>query len=326
VLFVEGLQLDLAAARSNWRLPARALGLGLPITLLATALLARLVLDFSWIDALIVGAILAPTDPVFASALVHRESVPVRLRRMLRLESGLNDGLALPIVLVLLALARHEQPDYGALALEVAGGILIGVVVPWLFVQLHRVPVFRATNQYRPLGTISVALVLAAVGALTNANVFLAAFVGGLTLGALREEPAREFESTGELISELVKLAAVLVFGGVLTPALFAQGLDVWLFALAALLVARPAALSVALAGRALSWGEWGSAAWFGPKGFASVVFALIALHAGIPSGNEIFTATALVIALSMVLHSSTDALVAQRFAKQRGDEAPAAG
>lgn len=108
IRFSDGMRLNLRELASRWRLPGRALIVGLPLTLVGTALLARDVAGLSWLDALLVGAVLSPTDPVFAAAITSRDEIPSRLRHLLNVESGINDGLALPIVLALIALAGRE--------------------------------------------------------------------------------------------------------------------------------------------------------------------------------------------------------------------------
>jgi hypothetical protein len=113
VLFTDGQRANLPALRENWRLSGRALGLGMPLTMIGVAVPAHYLVGLDWPTALLLGAILSPTDPVFASALVSRTDIPLRLRRLLNVESGLNDGLALPFVLVFLALAEHaEERDH----------------------------------------------------------------------------------------------------------------------------------------------------------------------------------------------------------------------
>ncbi len=130
VLFTDGMRVGLGELRSAWRLPGRALMLGLPLTLAATAVLARYVAGLPWVESLLIGAVLSPTDPVFAAAIVGREEIPYRLRNLLNVESGLNDGLALPIVVVLLAVVGPESIHSVDLISEVIAGVAIGIVVP----------------------------------------------------------------------------------------------------------------------------------------------------------------------------------------------------
>ena len=114
VLFVDGGRLSLRELRAGWRLSGRALGLGMPLALVLVAVATHYLVGLDWTTALLVGAILSPTDPVFASAIVGRSEVPQRLRRLLNVESGVNDGLALPFVLIFLALATGTEDRLGA--------------------------------------------------------------------------------------------------------------------------------------------------------------------------------------------------------------------
>jgi NhaP-type Na+/H+ or K+/H+ antiporter len=129
-----------------------------------------------------------------------------------------------------------------------------------------------------------------------------------------------------ELTAELLKLAALLLFGALLSPSFIADfAVGDYVFVVAAIVLARPAALLVALAGSRLTRREWMAAAWFGPRGFASVVYALLVLHAGLASGEEIFHLAGVAVALSIVAHSSTDVLVARSFERAEA-ESPAEG
>ena len=259
---------------------------------------------------------LSPTDPVFAATIVRRTAVPERVRHLLQVESGLNDGLALPIVLVLLAMNSESSPHLVRIALDVGGGVAIGLVLPWLFVQVGRLLPMSPSERYLPLGSVAVAALLFTVCHMLGANVYLAEFVGGITLASMDRTRARRFHRLGEPLAELFKLAAVLVFGTLLTGTMLDAGVGPWLFAALCLLLARPAALGLALAGTRPGWRELGTAAWFGPKGFASVAFALLVLQSGGDRAALLFERAALVIALSIVLHSSSDAPVSRLFEK----------
>ncbi len=151
VLFTDGMRVGVRDLTYAWRLPGRALLLGLPLTLLLTAALAHFVAGLPWLASFLVGAVLSPTDPVFASALVGREEVPLRLRRLLNVESGVNDGLALPIVVVLLAVASRQEVEAVTIAEELAFGVVIGVVVPWIALRLERTRLFDLAESYEPL-------------------------------------------------------------------------------------------------------------------------------------------------------------------------------
>ncbi|MFI7491133.1 cation:proton antiporter [Micromonospora echinaurantiaca] len=316
VLFTDGMRVGWADLRSAWRLPGRALGWGLPLTLLITALLAHYVAGLDWPEALLLGAILAPTDPVFAAALVGNERVPGRLRHLLNVESGINDGLALPFVILFLAVAAGSGDLHlDELGMELLLGLVIGVAVPWLALWLERRRFFSASTQYEPLNGVAIGLLVLALGQVTHANLFLAAFAAGVTVATFGERQRESFEHFGELIAELFKLVALLVFGALISFEFLGEiAWTGWIFAVLAIVAARPLALAVSFLGSHLSRTEQFAAMWFGPKGFASVVYGLLVLEAGIPAGDEVFHLVALTVVLSIVAHSSTDLVIARIF------------
>ncbi|WP_188197190.1 cation:proton antiporter [Nonomuraea sp. SYSU D8015] len=324
VLFTDGMRVGWAELRSAWRLPGRALGWGLPLTLGITAVGAHYLLGLGWIESLLIGAILAPTDPVFAAALVGNEKVPPRLRQLLNVESGVNDGLALPFVILFLAIASgSEDLHLGALGLELGLGIVIGVAVPWAAIKLEQTRWFSASTQYEPLNALAIGLLVLALGKATHGNLFLAAFSAGITVATFGPRQRESFEHFGELIAEVFKLAALLVFGALITPALLGSvGWRGWLFAVLALVLARPVAIWLSFLRSGLSVREQAAVAWFGPKGFASVVYGLLVLGSGIAAAQQVFQIVAVTIVLSILLHSSTDIVVARGFDDER--EVPA--
>ncbi|NJP33824.1 sodium:proton antiporter [Micromonospora sp. HSS6-12] len=316
VLFTDGMRVGFADLRSAWRLPGRALGWGLPLTLLITALLAHYVAGLDWPEALLIGAVLAPTDPVFAAALVGNERVPGRLRHLLNVESGINDGLALPFVILFLAVASGSGDLHlDELGLELLLGLVIGVAIPWLALRLEKLRFFSASTQYEPLNGVAIGLLVLALGQVTHANLFLAAFAAGITVATFGERQRESFEHFGELIAELFKLAALLVFGALISVEFLGEiHWTGWIFAVLAIVVARPVALGVSFLGSHLTRTEQFAAMWFGPKGFASVVYGLLVLQAGIAAGDEVFHLVALTVVLSILAHSSTDVVIARVF------------
>lgn len=319
VLFTDGQRVGLGDLRSAWRLPGRALLLGMPLTFLVTAVLGVAVAGLPWPEALLVAAVLAPTDPVFAAAIVGREEVPGRLRHLLNVESGLNDGLALPVVLVLLAVVGGPDIAYASLAGELALGVGLGVTVPLVAVALLRSRFTAATSTYEALSPVAVGLIVLSLAELTHANLFLAAFSAGITIATLAPELRDAFHEFGELVTELLKLVAILVFGALISPAFLGEiPAPGYLFALLALLVARPVAIALSFLGSRLPWQEQAAVAWFGPKGFASVVYGLIVLESDAARADELFHLVALVVVLSILAHSSTDVPIAHYFARQR--------
>ncbi len=316
VLFTDGMKVGWKDLRSAWRLPGRALAFGLPLTLLLTAVLAHFVAGLAWPEALLIGAILAPTDPVFASALVGNKRVPGRLRHLLNVESGVNDGLALPFVLILLATAEGSGDLHlGELGTEILVGLLIGVIVPWLAIKLEGLSIFSASAIYAPLNGFAIGLLVFAFSEAFHGNLFLAAFAAGITVATVGEGQRESFELFGELLAELLKLFALLVFGALISVEFLSEiPWTGWLFAVLALLLARPLALAPCFIGTELSAREQGAAMWFGPKGFASVVYGLIVLNSPLVAADEIYHLVALTIVISILAHSSTDVVVARWF------------
>lgn len=325
ILFVDAMDFTVHELVGSWRLPSRALLLGMPVTVLLVALLGHWLLGLPWLIALLLGAILSPTDPVFAAALLDRESVPLRLRRLLSIESGLNDGLALPLVMVFLELARQDSMHPLSLLLAVGGGVVIGVALPWIYLRLERLSFFGFHRKDEALGILGVALLLWALQPLLHFNEYLASFAAGVTVATVNRDAARRFSPLGRQVAEAVKLMAILIFGTLLTPALFTHvGGKSYLFAFIVLVAIRPLALALSFLSRRLTRREWLAAAWFGPKGFASVVYALLA-YGSVRNGDRLFELVALVTAASMVAHSSTDVLVARTF-RQEEQRAAAEG
>jgi NhaP-type Na+/H+ or K+/H+ antiporter len=316
VLFTDGMHAGWHDLRSAWRLPGRALGWGLPLTLVVTALFARYVVGLDWVEALLVAAILTPTDPVFAAALVGNDRVPPRLRHLLNVESGVNDGLILPFVVLFLAIAQgSDDLHLGELGTELALGLVIGVAVPWAAIMLERTRWFAIAPKYEPLNAVAIGLLVLALGKATHGNLFLAAFAAGVTVASMGGGHREAFEEFGETIAELLKLAALLVFGALLTPSFLGEvGWAGWVFAVLALVVARPVAIWVSFLRSGLTAREAGAVMWFGPKGFASVVYGLLVLESGIPAADKIFHLVAATIVLSILAHSSTDVVVARGF------------
>ena len=320
VLFTDGMRTSVRDLAAAWHLPGRALLFGMPLTLVGTAAAAHWVVGIPWPESLLLGAVLSPTDPVFAAAIVGREDVPQRLRRLLNIESGLNDGLALPLVIGLIAYTGHGEFHLGSVLGEVVLGVVLGVAIPWMAIFLERLPVFSAHAGYEPLYAFSIGLIVLATALLTHANEYLAAFSAGITVASVGPRLRESFHQFGELLAELLKLSTLMVFGSLISPRFLGEiPASGYLFALLALLFARPLALGVALINSELDWREWLVAAWFGPKGFASVLLGLLVLQAGLERSNQLFHLIAVVIAGSILAHSSTDVLVARWF---REDEA----
>lgn len=318
VLFTDGQEVALQQLRAAWRLPGRALLLGMPITFVITTVLGVWLLGFSWLEAALVAAVLAPTDPVFASAIVGRAEIPHRVRHLLGVESGLNDGLALPVVLILIATVGGPEVEPLVLAEELALGIAVGIAVPLAVAWLVRRKVFSRTPLYASLTPVAVALVVLGICTVTHANLYLAAYAAGMTIATAAPEMRDAFAEFGGQFSELLKLLAILMFGALISPELLGSvPWTAYLFGVLLMVLARPAAVELSLIGSGLPWEERATAAWFGPKGFASVLYGLLVLQSGAPNADFMFHVVVVAIVLSVVAHSSTDVPIAGWFARR---------
>lgn len=318
VLFTDGMHAGADRLRAAWRLPGRALLLGMPLTFIGTALLAKALTPLDWKESFLVAAVLTPTDPVFAAAIVGRVEVPARLRHLLNVESGLNDGLALPVVLILISLVSTTHVSIHAVLWELVLGVAFGITLPWALLRLEALSVFGAFGRYQAMNALAIGLLLFALCEVTRANPFLAAFAGGSTVATVSPAARQRFEALGEVLTELAKLAALLVFGALLTPTLFTgTTAAAYLWALLLLLAVRPLSLAIALVGERLDTVEWAAAAWFGPKGFASVTYGLLVLFSHAVHASLMFNLISVVIAISIVAHSTTDTVIARVFIRR---------
>ena len=320
ILFADGMQVDLGVLRATWQDPARALAIGLPLTLAGNTLLARWVTGLGWIPSAVLGAILTPTDPAFATLIVEREDVPERLRTTLNLESGLNDGIMPPLVLTLLALGSgsHEL-RLGLWIGQAFLGIGLGAVLAWIALQAARRWPHSVEEKYGPVEALAIGILVLASSRLTGANELLAAFSAGITINVLGREVKEEFKKIERALTEILKLAAVFVFAAMIFPGwITSLGARDWIYAILALVLVRPIALlGVAFVGSKLGLRERVVVAWFGPKGFASLYFGLLALESDLADARRVFQITAATVALSIVAHSSTDLHMA-RFVKRQ--------
>lgn len=317
VLFTDGMRTQgLRALRAMAPLLSRVLALGLPATIVALALLARWLLGLPWLYAFLLGAVLSPTDPVFISAILEQRAVPGLLRSVLNFESGINDGLVLPVVLLLLAPLNGSGPGLGSVGADLVLGLALGVALPWLAVWLETRPYFGAVGIYEPLNGFAIGLLVLAVCLSLRVNFFLAAFAAGLTVTTINAPVRDSFAHFGEFVTELLKCAALLIFGLRLAPDVFLplSGRE-WIVIVAGLFGVRLLVLPACLWRSALPARDRWIAGWFGPKGFASVVYGLMILRLGTPVSQRVAHLVGVTILISIVLYSSTDIFVARWYA-----------
>jgi sodium/hydrogen antiporter len=315
ILFRDGLEVEAEMLQKAWHLPFRKLALAMPVTCALVALAAHWVVGLDWVEAFLLGALLSPTDPVLSSSVVTNPRVPRLVRHSLNLESGLNDGLALPAVLAFTA-ALVSEDDFvwwRFVLQDVTFGLLFGVLLA--FAASRVMPRGRRLTDSIPahaqsLYALGVAFAIygVAVGLPPEGNGFIAVFTGAITLGILRPDLRASFEHRADDIVEIVKLGIFVVFGALLTAGgLFADGWAAVAFAAFTLLVARPVAIWIALAGTGTDTDTKAFMAWFGPKGVATMTFSLFVLGEYVPGGERIFHLAALCVFTSVLAHGLTD-------------------
>ena len=217
ILFTDALRVGWSDLKNTWRLPGRALFFGLPLTIAGVAAIGHVMVGLRWREAFLVGAILSPTDPVFASAIVGREEIPARLRRLLNVESGLNDGLALPFVIVLMGAAGGADVNVGVAIRGAILGLALGAGIGALAGALRRLRFFEVAEGVAPLHGFSALLITYAAATALHVNAYLAAFAAGVALASVCSVAANDFQRLGEPLAELLKLAAVLIFAVMLS-------------------------------------------------------------------------------------------------------------
>jgi NhaP-type Na+/H+ or K+/H+ antiporter len=318
VLFTDAVSVVVREIRERWALVWRLLGPGTLLPAVAIAAAARVLLDLPWPAAAIVGAALASTDPVVLRSLLRSPVLPAGPRLALRLESGMNDAVLLPIV-VLSMLVLRLRADAGGDGTEVARSVVglfvlgpaLGALVGWVGITLLvRVrSTIGVRRDYESLYALGLALTGYAAAESVGGSGFLAAFAAGLVVAMQDVELCDCFLEYGEATSEMLLLLTFVAFGA----SLIWTGLDVaspatLAFAAVALL-ARTAILYPMLLGSGVSEADRRVVALFGARGLSSLLFALLPVFGGVPGAERLFSVTALVVLLSVVLHGGGIAL-----------------
>lgn len=326
VLFGDAARVKVRELFADAALPGRLLGIGLPLTMILGTVGAKLLFpDLSWWVCAVIGTAVAPTDAALGAAIIDDERVPSRIRRVLNVESGLNDGIATPFVSFFVVAAATgvalQGESRGAaivdLAIGVGAGVAIGGGAGWLMARA------KATDETaRAVGVAGLAVLSYAATVAMSGNGFVAAFVAGLAFGAVM--PAAERAPTLELThlgGSVLSQSVWFLVGAVMVPELAGLSWREVVFALVALTVARMVPVAIAVVGLGLDRATVGVLGWFGPRGLASVVFALLAFGQLDPAdGERVVTVITAVVVGSVVLHGASAAPVASRYGASHPD------
>lgn len=332
VLFTDASRIDLRTLRREYSVPARLLGVGLPLTIVAGSIAALVLPGVGWAEAAVLAIVLAPTDAALGQAVVTDESLPSRIRQGLNVESGLNDGLCVPLLAIALAVAETEADETTgahaarlvaeAIGWGLVGGVIAGVVaafavrtaLPRGWMKGHWaqvVPVVGATAAY-------------GIADVRGGSGFIAAFVGGVVFGVVAggtENSAAFAEELGGVLNALT----LIVFGAAVLAAVWDDiGVVEVVYALLSLTVVRMVPVAIAMLGSGARVPTVLFLGWFGPRGLASIVFGVIVVESsGLPHTSSLVAAMSVTVALSVVAHGATAAPLVRRYVAWHGASRP---
>jgi sodium/hydrogen antiporter len=334
VLFSDSSRINLTALRREASLPGRLLGVGLPLTIVLGTLVALVLFgSFSLSEALILGVILAPTDAGLGSAVVTDARLPQRVRQSLNVESGLNDGICVPLLLIVLATASGAggapQPLH-VLADEIGygllGGVAAGALAAWVVVVAGGRRLID--DSWQQIIPVAAAVLAYGIATALGGSGFIAAFVAGILFGFVARESftgaMRFTEETGALLDSIT----FLVFGAVLLgPSLEHVSWQIALYAVLSLTIVRMLPVAISLWGTHARAPTVAFVGWFGPRGLASIVFAVIVEDTHQAHTGAILTACYLTVGLSVLVHGLSAAPLVTRYAgwyRAGGERLPA--
>jgi NhaP-type Na+/H+ or K+/H+ antiporter len=327
VLFADASRIKSRVLRREYAVPLRLLGVGLPLTIAIGAVLAAAIFDqLNLTEAIVLAVLLAPTDAALGEAVVTEPRLPSRIRQGLNVESGLNDGICVPLLLIALAVAdveddaassQHairivlEQIGYGIL-----GGVAAGLAAAVIVASAHRRGLISDSwLQVIPVAGAGLAYGIAAA---LGGSGFIAAFVAGAIFGALVSRESEQASRLNEELGALLGGVTFLIFGAALLgPALEHVSWQIALYAVLSLTLVRILPVAVAMIRTGARPPTVGFLGWFGPRGLASIVFAVIVVEeAHLPGAATILTTTYVTIGLSVMAHGITAAPLARRYAR----------
>ena len=317
VLFIDAANANLDVLKQSIRIPRRLLLLALPLIILLGFGAGVLLFDgLGLLEIAILAVMLAPTDAALGKAVVSNQSVPPKVRESLNVESGLNDGICVPILFVFLALAASatsgtEGGDHSGLALKlltedlgIGAGVGIGLTLVGSWLLKWFAGRGWVTETWRQLPVVALAVACFALAQLLGGSGFIACFVGGLLFGWIAREHRHGLLLAAEGTGDTLSLLTWVLFGGaVMGQAIAGFSWQVVLYALLSLTVVRMLPVFLVLAGTGLRTDEKLFMGWFGPRGLASIVFAVIVAHEHLPGGDIITSTVVCTILFSIIGH-----------------------
>jgi len=324
VLFTDASKTDLKVLKSNIKLPARLLLIGLPLTIILGIVTGKLIFtQFSWIELALLATVLAPTDAALGEPVVNNKWVPAKIRATLNVESGLNDGIAVPIVLLLMAIYTVQSGEVTTghaivLFLEEIGiGAAVGMGITFVVSRLIKVSLVRHwfEESWKPMLMIALAVGCFTLAQGLHGSGFIACYTGGLLFGTLLHDEKIQFQKAAEGSGKIMSLLVWIIFGTVVISEFYMYiSWEILLYSVLSLTVIRMIPVLLSLIKSGLSLHESLFTAWFGPRGLASIVFVIIVMGIEIEH-NDTFVLTAVcTVFLSVFAHGFTASPMANAF------------
>jgi NhaP-type Na+/H+ or K+/H+ antiporter len=327
LLFSDAARIDLRSLRANEGLPARLLGIGMPATIaLGMAAGAAFLTELEFWEAAIVAAVLAPTDAALGQAVVSNPRVPQRIRQGLNVESGLNDGLSVPFLALFIAIAADQTVpqarDWLGFAAEQIGlgtliGAATGVTGAWLVERASRRGLM--TETFEQLAVLALAVLAFVLADEAGGNGFIAAFAGGLAAGGMGKVCGERIFAFTEQQGQLLSLAVFFIFGVAALGFLDAADWGIALYAVLSLTLVRMLPVALAVAGMGFRTGTVAFMGWFGPRGLASIILALVVAEEEphLPALDVILAAMTVTVLASVALHGLSARPLSEAYARR---------
>lgn len=332
VLFNDATGIGVKPLRKHPQIPSRTLLFGLPLTLVLGAVIAKWIFPaLSWVEAGLLSSVLAPTDAALGLAVIKNHFVPTEIRQGINAESGLNDGICVPFLLVFLELATGhvDNGHIGSFALislikEIGIGLLVGPAITFVVWQIFRraIKAQWISEQWLIVPTLAMGILAFSAAQQLGGSGFIAAFCGGLLFGDRLHGAYREEVETSEIDGEILSLLTWLLFGTLAMNIIADIQWQHIAYALLSLTVIRMLPIVLSLFGTKLPMRQKLFIGWFGPRGLASVVFAIMILESHIPNAELIVNTATITVILSVILHGISANPLAKTLANQPSNNA----
>ena len=332
ILFIDAANADLGTLKRQFRIPSRMLLVGLPGAIFLGTLFAALLFDvLTLYEAAILGTMLAATDAALGKAVVTNKAVPVRIREGLNIESGLNDGLCVPILFVFIALAVGTGSEEGGTPLalklvaeELGIGLAVGLGLTAVGTRLLRWCLKQGwvTEIWTQVTVVALAIACFSVAQSLHGSGYIAAFSGGLLFGFRAKEATHKMVLTAEATGETLALMTWMLFGAmVIGQSAQYFTWEMILYALLSLTVIRVLPIFLSLAGTGETTASKLFLGWFGPRGLASIVFAIIVVNESVTGGEFVAMVVVLTVFFSLVAHGISANPLATLLGRKEGAE-----